>query len=100
MDIMRDSLATVCRAFNQSYGQRTPRLALELPIEEVATALLADDQQRIDDFGGREVDNRVNERVRDELAMKVLEAEEAGVASARIRGVVEDGVFRLDLTLE
>ena len=99
-EIMRDTLSTVCRAFNKSYERRTPSLTLDLPVDDVTEALLAEDKERIEAFGGREVDNRVNERVRDELAMMVLRAEESKRPSARIRGVVDDGAFRLEFVAD
>lgn len=84
-EIINHHLRKIADSFNRSYQSTTPQLRLELPIDEVVEALLKLDIDRIRAFGGREVENLVNERVRDPLALAVLEAEARELASAVIR---------------
>lgn len=82
--IIEHHLRKITESFNRSYQSTTPQLRLELPIEALVEALLSLDADRIRSFGGREVENLVNERVRDPLALAVLEAESRELASATI----------------
>ena len=100
LEILRQHLGTIVAAFNSSYAQRTPRLQLELDVESVAAMLLQQDLKRILEFGGREVENLVNERVRDELAYVVLEAQRLRLGTGRVRGVVAAGKLAFDLAGE
>ena len=81
-DIIAFHLSRIGSTFDRSYRSKTPSLRLEMPTDAVTEALLAMDAERIRTFGGREVENLINERVRDPLALAVLEAESRGLSSA------------------
>lgn len=97
-EILRGMLVQIEESFNRAYGQRSPRLSLTLPVDEAADALVAQYEDRIRVNGGREVENLVNERVRDVLALRVLEAQRNEPADAVIRGTVVNGRFKLEIT--
>ena len=68
----------------------TPKLSIEMDISQIVEHLYHLDKERIYDFGGKEVDNLINEKVRDELARQVLQAEHDKKTSAVIRIYPED----------
>jgi DNA replication protein DnaC len=94
--ILLQELRTITDEFNKSYAVRVPRLRLDVPLDEAAALLYRLDADRITAFGGREVSNLVNARVRDELAYAVLEAESRGLPSA----VIRVGISGDDLTFD
>jgi hypothetical protein len=96
-EILSDNLVRIRDEFNKAYAVRTPKISLELQIDEVTDLLIAEDEEQIRAMGGREVENLVNDRVRDWLALLVLEAEISGRPVATIRGVADQGRFRLEL---
>lgn len=97
LEILRYQLGKIVAGFNAHYGATSPRLKLEMDVDEAAAFFLDGEGERIDEFGGREVENLVNVRVRDSLADCVLQAESGGPADRVIRGGVDGDIFRMRL---
>jgi len=83
--------------FNESYSRAVPSLAVEISMDEVVDLLLRENIEEIQRFGGRYVENIINQKIRDRLALSVLQAEFEGMGSARISIRVENGDLRFNV---
>ncbi|ODS34716.1 MAG: chaperone ClpB [Candidatus Scalindua rubra] len=95
--MLKHHLTQVQKEFNESYSNATPKLNLEMNISEIVEYLYKVYRERIKSFGGREVENIVNERIRDELALQILQAEYQNLSSGTINISVEDDNLRIEL---
>lgn len=95
--MIRHHLTQVQRGFNESYSKATPSLDLEMDINEIVDYLYIRYNERIRSFGGKEVENIINERIRDELARKVLETEYRKLSTAKIIIRIENARLKFEL---
>lgn len=94
--MLQHHLTQVQKEFNESYANATPRLQLKMEISKVAEYLYNHYSKRIKELGGREVENIINERIRDELALQILQAEFRHVSSGTININIKDDELKLE----
>jgi hypothetical protein len=94
--ILTHQLEKIVTSFN-GQGDGGPRIVLEIDVPATVAYLVKLDAERIKKYGGREIENLVNERIRDPLAMQVLEAEAKGQDQGIIRSSLATGELKLDL---
>lgn len=95
--MLKHYLANLQKEFNEFYSNTTPKLNLVMDTEKVVEHLYNQYKERIKGFGGREVENIINERIRDELALQILQAEYQNRSSAIITIRIEDEQIKFEL---
>jgi ATP-dependent Clp protease ATP-binding subunit ClpA len=94
--MLKHHLTQVQKEFNESYANATPRLQLEMEISKIAEYLYNHYSKRIKELGGKEVENIINERIRDELALQILQAEYKHANSGTININIKDGKLKFE----
>ena len=89
--ILRHQLETIVKTFNERSDGDVTGPALEIEVEPCVEFLVGLDSERIKQYGGREIENLVNERVRDPLALAVLEAEVSGASGGILKASIASG---------
>lgn len=95
--MLKHYLTRVQKEFNESYQNATPRLNLTMSLDEIVEYLYNRYQERIKSFGGTAVVGIINQQIRDQLALKVLETEYRKMASGTINIKAEDGELKFEL---
>lgn len=90
--MLKNRLQQIEQIFNESYSHATPKLAVEMDIHAIVESFYHRYRDRVKESGGREVENLINEKFRDELALQVLKAEFDRRSSAVIRVVLDADV--------
>lgn len=96
--MLKHYLMQVHNEFNDSYRSAAPQLHLSLDTAQVAEYLYSEYIERIKSFGGREVENIINERIRDELALCILQIEFQNRSSASITIKIENDKLQFEIT--
>jgi ATP-dependent Clp protease ATP-binding subunit ClpA len=65
--------------------------------DKIAEFLYDNYKDRIKSFGGNEVQNIINERIRDELALQVLKTEHQNSSEATINIAIEDDSLKIEI---
>lgn len=96
IELIKEHLNKVQDEFNKSYSENEQKLTLKLPNHKLAASLFIINKERIKEYGGREVENIINEQIRDKLAWHVLTAEDKNIKDGSITAVLgENGEFDL-----
>lgn len=95
--IFQHSLAHRQRTFNESHNKTTPRLNVDMNIQDIVEYLYNCYRERIEKFGARAIKNIINKRIIKEIAIRKLQAEYNKASSATIHIGVEDENLKIEL---
>jgi ATP-dependent Clp protease ATP-binding subunit ClpA len=88
----------VQKSFDNSYKNGTPKLNLLMDVDEIARYLQEKNQQKIGELGGRVVETTVNRMIRDQLALRVIEASSQKRNTAVIKVQVKNDKLEIKLS--